>query len=245
MLWHCPKGNKATADILVKNDIRVIFFLFYSSQAYLWAPCWSSEPHSDFIFLQEEGKQTALFLFGWCWVFLMLQKITSVPFLGTNVQICYLPVLTQLNKLNCCGQCWLSLNVPQLSFSSFSHHPGYHLLIFSIAPTLFGVWSPDTFTSAEFVVCMILGASIVEAACFAWLFLKDFCVLFVISVTWSMVLTLKTQPFFALQSNPELNYLCNWWWIPSVHFSAVSPVAVFSLFYFISMLLDNCIAPAQ
>lgn len=126
------------------------FFPFFSSQAYLWPPCWSSVPHSEFIFLQEEGKQTALFFFGW--VFLMLQKITSVPFLVTNVQISYLPVLTQLNKLNCCGQCWLSLNVPQLSFSSFSHQPGYNLLIFSTASMLFGIWSLDTITSAVFVV---------------------------------------------------------------------------------------------
>lgn len=72
---------------LMKNDMEVIFFPFFSSQAYLWPLCWSSVPHSEFIFLQEEGKQTTLFLFGW--VFLMLQKITSVPILVTNVQISY------------------------------------------------------------------------------------------------------------------------------------------------------------
>lgn len=61
-----------------------------------------------------------------------------------------------------------------------------------------------------------------------------------------MLLTLKTQPFFALQSNLELNHLCNWWWTHPAHFSAllVSWLS-FHCFIFFSVLSDNYIAPAQ
>lgn len=61
-----------------------------------------------------------------------------------------------------------------------------------------------------------------------------------------MLITLKRQSFFALQSNPELNYLCNWWWIPPVHFSVLLVLWLsFHSFIFFPMLLDNYIAPAQ
>lgn len=29
-LWQCPKGSKATADILIKNDMRGDFFFSFS-----------------------------------------------------------------------------------------------------------------------------------------------------------------------------------------------------------------------
>jgi len=42
-------------------------------------------------------------------------------------------------------------------------------------------WNPDILISAMWF--MVRGACVTEGACFAWLSLNDFCVLFVISVT--------------------------------------------------------------
>lgn len=61
-----------------------------------------------------------------------------------------------------------------------------------------------------------------------------------------MLLALKIQPLFSLQSNSELNYLYSWWWIPPAHFSSLLVLWLsFHCFVFFPMLLDNNIAPPQ
>lgn len=156
----------------VRSDMGLIVFFFFSRQAYLWALCWSSEPHSDFIFLQEGGKQTALFLFGWCWVFLMLQKIRSVLFLVTNVQTSYLPVLTQINQI-AVGSVGYLLRHPNFLLVPFLTTLDIHCWCFPLLPYCL-IFGSQTHSPLLCLLFMILGACIAEAACFAWLSLKNF-----------------------------------------------------------------------